>query len=155
VAPSVQRRKVWLTPTTRVPCSNAAKTRKQLKFAGVPQTGQSISAASRPMFTILWAHVEDISLLNKLVFAIVDTCLSCEDIAQQSCAMVPRWRFLATFLRPVFSASRVQHVSDLHLKFALIRQSSTLQWLRLGEEKGRKKERKKERTKERKNERKK
>jgi len=26
---------------------------------------------------------------------------------------------LATFLRPVFSASRVQHVSDLHLKFAL------------------------------------
>ena len=33
--------------------------------------------------------------------------------------MVPRWRFLATFLRPVFSASRVQHVSDLHLKFTL------------------------------------
>ena len=30
---------VWLTPTTRVPCSNAAKTRNQLKFAGVPQTG--------------------------------------------------------------------------------------------------------------------
>jgi len=29
--------------------------------------------------------------------------------------MVPRWRFLATFLRPVFSASRVQQVSDLHL----------------------------------------
>ena len=52
-------------------------------------------------------------------FSIVDTCVSCEDIAQQSCAMVPRWRFLATFLRPVFSASRVQQVSDLHLKFAL------------------------------------
>ena len=40
-------------------------------------------------------------------------------IARQSCAMVPRWRFLAIFLRPVFSASRVQQVSDLHLKFAL------------------------------------
>jgi len=26
---------------------------------------------------------------------------------------------LATFLRPLFSASRVQHVSDLYLKFAL------------------------------------
>ena len=52
-------------------------------------------------------------------FPIVDTCLRCEDIARQSCAMVPRWRFLATFLRPVFSASRVQQVSDLHLKFAL------------------------------------
>ena len=25
----------------------------------------------------------------------------------------------ASFLRPVFSASRVQHASDLHLKFAL------------------------------------
>jgi len=28
--------------------------------------------------------------------------------------MVPRWRFLATFLGPVFAASRVQHISDLH-----------------------------------------
>jgi len=32
--------------------------------------------------------------------------------------MVSRWRFLATFLRPVFSASRVQQISDLHPKFA-------------------------------------
>ena len=31
---------VWLTPITRVPCSNAAKTRNPLKFAGVPQTRQ-------------------------------------------------------------------------------------------------------------------
>ena len=100
------------------PCSNTAKTRNQLKFAGVPQTNETISAASRPKFTILWGHMEDILLLNKF-FPIVDTCLSCEDIARQNCAMVPRWRFLATFLRPVFSANRVQHVSDLHLKFAL------------------------------------
>jgi len=52
-------------------------------------------------------------------FPIVDTCLSCEDIARQSCVMVPRWRFFGDFLRPVFSASRVQHVSDLHSKFTL------------------------------------
>ena len=32
---------------------------------------------------------------------------------------MPRWRFLATFLRPVFAASRLQHISDLHSKFAL------------------------------------
>jgi len=126
VAPSVQRRKVWLTPTTRVPCSSAAyigefktwrtqsefctrqnsvtgqqppkmykkstspgdgqtscnrekfgwlpvkqrrcsneaKTRKPLKFAGVPQTRQSISTASGPKFTILWGHVGEILLLN-------------------------------------------------------------------------------------------
>jgi len=59
-------------------------------------------------------------MLNKF-FPIVDTCLSCEDIglAQQSCAMVPRWRFLATFLGPVFAASRLQYISDLHSKFAL------------------------------------
>jgi len=55
--------------------------------------------------------------------------------------MVPRWRFLATFLRPVFSVSRVQQVSDLHLKFALrpqrveVWQTSNLWRLRLGEEK--------------------
>ena len=52
-------------------------------------------------------------------FPIVDTCLSCEDIAWQSCGMVPRWRFFVSFLRPVFSASQRQHISDLHSKFAL------------------------------------
>ena len=49
---------------------------------------------------------------------IVDTWFSCEDIAGQSCAMVRRWRFFASFLCPVFPASRVQHISDLHSKFA-------------------------------------
>ena len=43
---------VWLTPTTRVPCSNAAKTRNPLKFAGVPQTREPISAASGQKFAI-------------------------------------------------------------------------------------------------------
>jgi len=50
---SVQRRKVWLTPTTTVPCSNATKTRNPLKFAGVPQNRQRISAANGPKFTTL------------------------------------------------------------------------------------------------------
>ena len=35
--PSVQRCKVWLTPTTGVPCSNAAKTRNPLKLTGMPK----------------------------------------------------------------------------------------------------------------------
>ena len=52
-------------------------------------------------------------------FPIVDTCLSSEDIARQSCAMVARWGFFGDFLRPVLSASRMQHVSDLHPKFTL------------------------------------
>ena len=52
-------------------------------------------------------------------FPIVDTCFSCEDIARQSCGIVPILRFFASFLRPVFSASRVQQVSHVHSKFAL------------------------------------
>jgi len=56
---------VWLTPTTRVPCSNADKIQNPLKFAGVPQTNETISAASGLKFTKLWGHVEEILLLNK------------------------------------------------------------------------------------------
>ena len=37
----------------RVPCSNAAKTRNPLKFAGVSQTPEPISAAIGPKFTRL------------------------------------------------------------------------------------------------------
>jgi len=81
-------------------------------------TKRSQPLASGPKFTILWGHVEEILLLNRF-FPIVDTCLSCEDIARQSCGMVPRWRLLATFLGTAFAAIRVQHPSDLHSKFAL------------------------------------
>ena len=91
---SVQCRKVWLTPTTRVPCSNATKTGNPLKFAGVPQTNETISAASGPTFTILPGHVEEI-LPDKVV----------------------GWCQMATFWR--FFCSRAQHVSDLHSKFTL------------------------------------
>ena len=62
-------------------CSNAAKTRNPLKFAGVPQTRQQISAASRPKFTILRGHLEEVLLFNEF-FPIVDMCLSWEDIAR-------------------------------------------------------------------------
>jgi len=75
----------------------AAKMRNPLKFAGVPQTGKLISAASEPKFTILSEHVEEVLLFNKFFFPIFDTCLSCEDIARQSCAMVHRWRFFGRF----------------------------------------------------------
>jgi len=33
--------------------------------------------------------------------------------------MVRRWRFFGSFLRPAFPASRMQHISELHSKFAL------------------------------------
>ena len=70
-----------------MPCSNATKTQNPLKSVGVPQTPEPISAVSGPKFTILSGNVEDILLLNKF-FPIVDRCLSCEDIAGETCAMV-------------------------------------------------------------------
>jgi len=57
------------------PCSSAAQTRKPLKLPGVPNRSQSLVGA------ILCGHLEKILLLNKFFFPIVDTCLSCEDIA--------------------------------------------------------------------------
>ena len=93
-----------------------AKTWNPLKLAAVPQTTGSISAASAPKFTILWGHVEDILLLSKF-FPIVDTCLSCEDMARQLCDGV-QMAIFGEFLRPAFPASRVQHISELHSKFA-------------------------------------
>ena len=86
---------VWLTPTTGVPYSNAAKTRNLLKVAGVPQINETILAASGPKFTILWKHLEEMLLLNKF-FSYVHACLSCEDIAWQSCTMAGRLRFFAS-----------------------------------------------------------
>ena len=77
---------VWLTPTTRVPCSNAAKRRNPLKLPGVSQTNETISAE---VHHIVGTCIEEILVLNEL-FPIVNTCVSCEDIARQSCGMVPR-----------------------------------------------------------------
>jgi len=50
-------RKIWLMPTARVPRSNAAKMQNLLKFAGVPQTTEPISAAggqSSPYDEDMW-----------------------------------------------------------------------------------------------------
>jgi len=44
---------VWLSSVERHRCSNEAKIRNPLKFAGVPQTNKPISATSGPKFTIL------------------------------------------------------------------------------------------------------
>jgi len=115
VAPSVQRRKVWLTPTTRVPCSNAAKMGKPLKLEGVPQTRQQISAVSSQKFTILWRHVEEVSVFNKFFFRL-SIHASAAKIQPNK---VVRWCQNDDYLRPVFSVSNVQRISDMHSKFAL------------------------------------
>ena len=112
---SVQRRKVWLTPTTRMPCSNAAKSRNPLKFAGVPQTNERISADSGPKFPILWGHVGEILLFNKF-FRLPKHALVAKP--DKLCDGA-RWRIFGDFFASCISASRVQQVSDLHPKFAL------------------------------------
>ena len=42
----------------------AVKTRNPLKFAGVAQTRQQVSAVSGPTFSILWGYVDEILLFN-------------------------------------------------------------------------------------------
>jgi len=118
VAPSVQRRKVWLTPATR--CCAVTLPRREARWnlqgcLKLPDRSQPLVGQSSPYCEDVWRWYCCLTSF----FPIVDTCLSCEDIARQSRAMVPRWRFLANFLRPAFPASHVQQVWDLHLKFAL------------------------------------
>jgi len=118
VAPSVQRRKVWLTPTAIVPCCSAAKTRNPLKFAlcpKLPDRSQPLVDPSSPYCGDMWRRYCCLTVF----FLILDTCLSCADTARQCCAMVPRWRLFGDFLGPAFPASSAQQVSDLHSKFAL------------------------------------
>ena len=106
-------------------CSNAANTRNPLKFAGVPQTRQRISAISGPKFTILRRNMEEVLLFNKF-FSDCRYMPSLQRYSATICAMVPKWRFL----RPVFFTPCVE-----------VWQTSSLQPLRLGEEKKKKKER--------------
>jgi len=54
--------KVWLASGEQRCCSHEAMTRNPLKFAGVPQTPEPISAVSRLKFAILWRHVGEVLL---------------------------------------------------------------------------------------------
>jgi len=82
---------------------------------GLPDRSQPLVGRSSPYYQDMWRRYCCLTSF----FVIVDTCLSCEDIAQQSCTMVRRWRLFGDFLHPAFPASRVQHASDLHPKFTL------------------------------------
>jgi len=52
-------------------------------------------------------------------FPIVDTYLLLRRYSPTICAMVRRWRIFGNFCVLYFSQPRIQHVSDLHPKFAL------------------------------------
>ena len=100
-----------------MPCTNAAKTRNPLKFAGVPQTNETISTASGPKFTILWGHLEDILVLNNF-----SDCRCVPYLRRYSPTKLcdgAQMTIFGDFFASCISASRAQHVSDLHSKFAL------------------------------------
>jgi len=93
------------------------KTQKPLKFAGVPQTRQRISVVSRPKFTILSVHVEEVSLLN-MFFS------DCRYIYASAAKIQPdevvRWcqnvDICVLYFHPAACSA---HISDMHSKFAL------------------------------------
>jgi len=60
--------KVWLASGERRRCSNEGKMQSQLKFAGVPQTPEPISAVSGPKFAIYCEDMEEILPFNKFFF---------------------------------------------------------------------------------------
>jgi len=103
-----------------MPCSNAAKTQNPLKFVGVPQTNETISAVSGPKFTILSGHVEEILLFNKS-FSDCRSILYLRRYSPTKLCDGAQMAIFGEFLGPAFAASRVQHISDLHSKFALAR----------------------------------
>jgi len=45
----------------------------------------------------------------KVFFPIVDTYLSCKDMARQSCAMVPKWQIFADFGSCISSEPHATH----------------------------------------------
>ena len=88
---------VWLTPTTRVPCSNAAKTRNPLKFAGVPQTCQQISAVSSrssPYYEDMWRRYRCLTRFWATVCKTVHPMLSVRCLSCPVCLSVCNVRAL-------------------------------------------------------------
>jgi len=89
-----------------------------LKLARMPQTNETISAASRPKFTILYELVGEILLLNEFF----SDCRYVPQLPRYSptklcdgVQMANFWRFFVSCI----AVSRVQHISDMHSKFAL------------------------------------
>jgi len=120
VAPSVQRRKVWLTLTI-LDCRAVTLPRCETRWnvlgcLKLPDRSQPLVGRSSPYCGDIWMrYCCLISFFQLLIRALVAKII----ISRQSCTMVCRWRFFGDFLRPAFPASHVQQVSDLRPKFAL------------------------------------
>jgi len=72
----------------------------------LPNRSQPLVSQRSPYYDDMWRTYWRLTSFSP----IVDTCLSSEDTAQQSCAMVPRWRFfLAFFASCIFSKPCAVH----------------------------------------------
>ena len=88
----------------------------------LPQYPSKLTNWSQPLLGRSSPYCEDMWRRHCCLtsfFPTADICLSCEDTAWQSCATMRRWQIFYEFLHPAFPACRVQHISDLHSKFAL------------------------------------
>ena len=122
-----------------------------LKFAGVPQTRQQISAASRPKFAILCGHVEEILLLNKFF----SDCRYMPQLWRYSptklyngAQMASFWQFSASCVFSEPRAARFRPASQIRTKATPcveVWQTSNLRPLRLGEERNKEERRKNKR----------
>ena len=99
--------KVWPTPTTRCRAVTLPKCETCWNLQGclkLPDGSQPLVGRSSPYCGNIWRTYHCLTSL----FPIVDTCLSCEDIAPQSCAMVPRWRLFCVLHFQRAACSRFQ-----------------------------------------------
>jgi len=108
------------TPQSLLDCHIVTLPRRETRWdlqecPKLTQRSQPLVGRSSPYYKDMWRRYCCLTSF----FPIVNICLSCEDIARQTCAMVPRWPILGDFLSPAFSASRAQYIWDLHSKFAL------------------------------------
>jgi len=109
---SKRRQTKVIYPTTRVLCSNAAKTRNPLKFAVVPK----LANRSEPLVGRSSPYCKDMWGRYCCFLPIVDTCLRCKDTARQSCAMVRRWRFFASYISSEPHAAHFIHAFEIITK---------------------------------------
>ena len=71
----------------------------------LPNRSQPLVDRSSPYYQDMWRRY----CCLRSFFPIVNTCLSSEDIARQSCAMVPKWRFFALCISSEPRAAHFRH----------------------------------------------
>jgi len=108
--------KVWLASGEQRRSTNEAKTWNPthwhvLGCPKLPNRSQPLVGRTSPYC----GHMEEILLLNKSFFWLSISAL----VTKIQPNKVVRWRTDGDFLRPVFPASCVQHISHLQSKFAL------------------------------------